>query len=107
MGSEETTSEKPRRKRIFFLRWGFWLSLVLTLLGLAILGAICGYIGYRYIDNYTKPYRERAEEYDLERINEIEHPSLIVDRNGTEIGRFFVQNRSVIDIEEGEIANVA
>ena len=102
MANKETTrtSPKRKRKRPFFLRGGFWLAVVLTLFGLAILGGIVGLVGYRYLDNYTKPYRERAATYDLDKIDEIELPSLIVDRNGKEIGRFFVQNRSVISIDE-------
>src|SRR5690606_19998036 len=42
----------------------------------------------------------RAEIYDLDRINDLEVPSLIVDRNGKEIGRFFVQNRSIVPIDK-------
>jgi len=99
MGSKETTP-KPRRKRLFFLRGGFWFAVVLTVFGLAIVGGITALMGYRYFEKQTKPWRERAETYDLERINEIELPSLIVDRNGREIGRFFVQNRSVISIDQ-------
>lgn len=53
-----------------------------------------------FIESYTRPYRERAAGYDLERINDLEIPSLIVDRRGREIGRIFVQNRSVIPIDE-------
>ena len=100
MGSEDTTRDTPKRKRIFFLRGGFWFALILTVFALAIVGGIAGLMVYRHLDDYSQPYRERAAEYDLELINEIEHPSLIVDRNGKEIGRFFVQNRSVISIDE-------
>lgn len=52
------------------------------------------------MDYYTRPYRERAEIYDLERINEVEVPSLILDREEQEIGRIFVQNRSLIPYSE-------
>lgn len=38
--------------------------------------------------------------YDLEKINELELPSLILDRRGQEIGRIFVQNRSIMPIED-------
>ena len=100
MDFEDTTRNTRKRKRIFLLRGGFWFALLLTLFGLAILGGICGLMAYNHFEQYTEPYRERAAQYDLELINEIEHPSLIVDRNGKEIGRFFVQNRSVISIDE-------
>ncbi len=36
----------------------------------------------------------------MARINDLEIPSLILDRNGKEIGRIFVQNRSVIPITD-------
>ena len=49
---------------------------------------------------YSKPYRERAMTYDLERINDIEVPSIILDRNGREIGRIFVENRSMMAFQE-------
>jgi membrane peptidoglycan carboxypeptidase len=83
---------RPGRKR-FYARGGFWL--VLILLGLGACGA-AWYFG----EAYTRPYRERAAGYDLERINDLEIPSLIVDRKGREIGRIFVQNRSVIPIDD-------
>ncbi len=56
--------------------------------------------GWLFVENYTREYRHRAETYNLDRINDLEIPSLIVDRNGKEIGRIFVQNRSVIPIEK-------
>ena len=38
--------------------------------------------------------------YDLKQINDLEVPSLILDRNGKEIGRIFVQNRSIMAIAD-------
>ena len=81
------------RKRIFFKRKGFWLSLIL-------LAVIAGVVGFFVAEDYTRPYRERAETYDLSKIGDVEIPSIIYDRNGVEIGRIFVQNRSVIPITE-------
>jgi membrane carboxypeptidase/penicillin-binding protein len=48
----------------------------------------------------TRKYRVRAAIYDLEEISKVEVPSIILDRNGKEIGRIFVQNRSIIPIDE-------
>ncbi|MEI6675077.1 MAG: transglycosylase domain-containing protein, partial [Verrucomicrobiota bacterium] len=93
-------TNKPRnnkRKRRFYRRPGFWLGLSLSGLLLAAAGAG---VGYLMAERYTREYRLRAETYDLERINVLEVPSLIVDRNDKEIGRIFVQNRSVIPISE-------
>ena len=53
------------------------------------------------MEDYTREYRQRAATYDLDLINDLEKPSIILDRNGKEIGRIFVQNRSVIPIKEG------
>ena len=90
------TNQKKDRKRRFYKRKGFWLTLlVLMLLGLIAIGAAF-WVGERL----TRKYRLRAETYDLERINDLEIPSVIVDRNGKEIGRIFVQNRSVIAIDK-------
>ncbi len=100
MGSEDTTRDKPKRKRFFLLRLRFWFCLLLTILGVTIAFGVPAVFVYKHLVEYTEPYRERAAEYDLSLIDEIEHPSLIVDRNGKEIGRFFVQNRSVISIED-------
>lgn len=84
---------KSRKKRLFFLRKGFWLTLF-------VLFAACGITAWLVADDYLKPYRERAMIYDMARINDLEIPSIILDRNGEEIGRFFVQNRSVISIDD-------
>jgi len=57
-------------------------------------------LAYLYAEQHTREYRDRALTYDLERIDELEIPSIIVDRMGEEIGRIFVQNRSVIPISD-------
>ena len=86
-----------RKKRRFYKRNGFWLSL---LFGGLILAAAAAGIGYVFAERYTREYRQRAATYDLELINVLEVPSIILDRNDKEIGRIFVQNRSVIPISE-------
>ncbi|MGL4402062.1 MAG: transglycosylase domain-containing protein [Luteolibacter sp.] len=91
------TIQKANRKKVgkpwFFLRPGFWLFLIL-------LGFLVGCGSWVFLDGYTREYQERAKTYDLDRINDLEEPSIILDRNGKEIGRIFVQNRSVIPIEQ-------
>ena len=57
---------------------------------------IAGIAGFLFAEQYTREYRKRAVTYDLEQINKLEEPSLILDRNGKEIGRIFVQNRSIM-----------
>ncbi len=83
---------KSRKKR-FFRRPGFWVSLLLFF-------AAVGAVAWVAADIHLSPYRDRATIYDMARINDLEIPSIIVDRNGEEIGRFFVQNRSVVAIED-------
>ncbi len=61
---------------------------------------IAGVFGFLFAEQYTREYRERALKYDLEAINRLEIPSLILDRNGKEIGRIFVQNRSIMPVED-------
>ena len=95
MATIQKTNRKKSSKRWFFKRKGFWLGLLL--LGL-LLSVVLGGAGWMFMEAFTREYRQRAETYDLNRINDLEEPSIILDRNGKEIGRIFVQNRSVIPI---------
>ncbi len=86
----------PRRKnrsKALYKRKGLWVTLILT-------AGIAALVGWVLLQQQTRDYRERAATFDLELINELEIPSLILDRNGREIGRIFVQNRSVIPIDD-------
>ena len=93
MATKQQTNRKKNRKPWFFKRKGFWL----TLISLALLAGAAAWL---FAESYTRSYRQRAATYDLERINDLEIPSLIVDRNGKEIGRIFVQNRSIVTIDK-------
>jgi len=93
MANPQQTNRKKNSRPRFYKRKGFWLSLML-------LAVIAGVSGWMVLDTYTREYRNWADSYNLERINDLEIPSLILDRNGKEIGRFFVQNRSVIPIDK-------
>ena len=86
-------NRKKTRRQWFFKRKGFWL-------GLFLFGLLGAGAAWYVVDDYTSVYRERADTYDLDSINDLEIPSLIFDRNGKEIGRVFVQNRSVISIDK-------
>jgi penicillin-binding protein 1A len=97
MAEERNSNRRRPRTRRFYKRKRFWLTLFL--LGILTCGA-----GFKFAEEFTRKYRERAETYDLDRINDLEIPSVIVDRNGKEIGRIFVQNRSVISI--GEVPDI-
>ncbi|MES2921674.1 MAG: transglycosylase domain-containing protein [Verrucomicrobiota bacterium] len=93
MATIQNSKRKKSSKRWFFKRKGFWL-------GLLLLGLIVGSVGWIFLQGYTHVYRERAKTYDLNHINDVEEPSIILDRNGKEIGRIFVQNRSVISFKQ-------
>ena len=62
-----------------------------------LVGLIIAYIGYNVVSD---PYREQAEQYDMDLVNAVELPNLIYDREDREIGRMFVDNRSPVSIEE-------
>ena len=80
-------------KRRFYKRKRFWFVLFMFCCSAAL-------VAYLYAEQYTRPYRLRAEMYDLDRINDLEVRSMILDRNGKEIGRVFVQNRDIMKIDE-------
>jgi membrane peptidoglycan carboxypeptidase len=88
MATRQKNNRKSGKRR-FWKKKRFWG-------GLFLLGLLVATVGAFVFWDYSKPYRDQAETYDLERINDLEIPSVILDRNGQEIGRVFVQNRSVI-----------
>ncbi len=93
MAKKQESTERKSGKRRFYKRKTFWFVLFMFFSSAAL-------VAYLYAEQYTRPYRLRAETYDLEKINDLEVPSIILDRNGTEIGRIFVQNRSIMPIED-------
>ncbi len=89
--SDKRKGKKPWRK--------FFLQLCLLGVVIAIIGVIAGLIGYKVV---TDPYKRWAEEFNIEEeeLNRLELPSIIYDRKGREIGRFYVQNRSYVSIDK-------
>lgn len=85
-----------KRKKKF--RWKrFIIQFAVLLTFFAAIALVGSWIGYRIV---TDPYKSWAEEFDLSQINQLEHPSIIYDRNGLEMGRFYVQNRSYVTIDQ-------
>ena len=82
---------KDRKKRRFYKRKGFWIFNFLC--------CCAAVAGLYFLDQFLEPYRERALTYDLDLVDDVEEPSLILDRHGREIGRMFVQNRSLVGID--------
>ena len=92
MGSKySNNTKKAEKKRFFKFRWLIYLGVF----GLILMG-----IAYLVFGIMSKPYRERAEEFDLSKIDDVEVKSLILDRKGREIGRIFVENRDKINVKD-------
>lgn len=93
MSKAAPATPNKRKRPPFFKRKGFWLTIFVIFLLLSVVGVFVA-------DRMLEPYRQRAAIYDLSLIGKVEVPSVIVGRNGGELGRVFVQNRSVIDIDK-------
>ncbi len=93
MATIQKSNRKKTSGKAFYKRKGLWATLLVLML-------VAGVGGFVFLNDYTREYRERAATYDLARINDLEEPSIILDRNNQEIGRIFVQNRSVISIDK-------
>ncbi len=93
MAQTWSSTRYKRRKKRFYKSKGFWV-------GLFAFFIVVGLLGWLQLTRVLQPYHERAQRYDLGSINELEVPSLILDRNGKEIGRIFVENRSVIEYDD-------
>ena len=57
-------------------------------------------VGLRIANERLEPYKQQAAAIDISTIDDVEIPSMILDRKGREIGRMFVENRSKVSIEE-------
>jgi len=50
---------------------------------------------------YLKKFRDRANsDYDYDKVDDVEIPSQIFDRNNLLIGRSYEENRSLVDIDQ-------
>lgn len=57
-------------------------------------------IGYTLFTSVTAKYQKWADEFNLEDINNLDHPCIIYDRNKEEIGRIYDENRSYVPYNE-------
>lgn len=64
---------------------------------LLVMGALGTYAAFRI---FTAKYEKWADEFNLEDINNLDHPCIIFDRNGKEIGRIFDENRSYVTYDK-------
>ncbi len=60
------------------------------------MGAFAAWVAFGVI---TYRFEKRAEEFDLKQVGEMESASVLYDRNGTEFGKLFIQNRQPVPYE--------
>jgi len=82
----------PRRRRPFFLR-PFFLVTVLILLLAA--GA-----GTWFALDFIHRYEQKAAEFDLSKLDSVESASVIYDRYGQVFGKIFIQNREQVTLDQ-------
>ena len=80
---------------------GRWRGVLwrLLLMGLVIV-VLCAVLGYGAFVMITSKYSRWADEFNLEDVNNLDHPCIIYDCKGREIGRIFDENRSYVEIKD-------
>ncbi len=86
--------ERRAKKRRILIGWFKFFGFII------ILGLVVALIGMFGAYLYCKPRYNLAQTFDLKDLEKLEVASRIVDRNGMELGRIFVQNRRPISIDE-------
>jgi len=61
------------------------------------LGAFAAWVGFGIL---SFQYEKRAEEFDLTKVGEMESASILFDRNGSEFGKLFIQNRQPVPFDK-------
>ncbi|MBQ8516841.1 MAG: transglycosylase domain-containing protein [Akkermansia sp.] len=61
---------------------------------------VCAGLGYVVFLTVTAKYQKWADEFNLEDINNLDHPCIIYDRNKEEIGRIYDENRSYVTYDK-------
>jgi len=92
LGESNWRGPSGLRKKPFYKRT--WFS---ALLALAILGAS---VGFGVLVFFIQPLREKAETYDLEQCKKLEASSIMYDRNGGELGKLYLFNRTPVKLGE-------
>src|ERR1044071_10084241 len=84
----------PHRSRHrWYARPQFYLPVTLILLLLIIFGAI-------YFGLVSSHLKREAATYDLNKLEEMESASVILDRNGKIFGQIYVENRETVPYEK-------
>ena len=82
----------PRRRKRSPWRWLWLAPLLLMLLGAAI-GALLFFL-------VRAEFTEMAKQFDLDRLERMESASLVYDRKGELLGKFFIQNRDPVPYDK-------
>lgn len=90
-----------RRRKDSAPRTGRWKRFLMRLFltGL-VLAVLCAGLAYGVFVMVTAKYSRWADEFNLEDVNNLDHPCIIYDRNEKEIGRIFDENRSYVTIDQ-------
>ncbi len=91
-----------KERTLMYRSFRSWLRRVLIrfaiVLGVALV--TISLLGYALFTSVTAKYQKWAEEFNLEDINNLDHPCIIFDRNGEEIGRIYDENRSYVTYDK-------
>ena len=86
------TEKSPRRRKPWFLRLWFLLPLILLVVGSVAALAVYGWL--------VAEFSAKAASFDLGKLPKMESASVILDRNGQQIGKIFIQNRLPIAYDQ-------
>lgn len=92
LGESNWRGPSGLRKKPFYRRT--WFNALLAFAILTVAGAFGVFVFM------VEPLREKAETFDLEECKKLEVASIIYDRNGGEVGRLFMLNRTPIKLNE-------
>lgn len=107
--NERKAAAERRRKRraaadrtLMYRSFRGWMKrmLIRVAIVVGVAGITMALLGYALFSSVTAKYQKWAEEFNLEDINNLDHPCIIFDRHGEEIGRIFDENRSYVTYDK-------
>jgi 1A family penicillin-binding protein len=82
----------PKRRRPFFLRTFFLVTVLILLLAAGV--------GAWFALDFIHRYEKKAAEFDLAKLDAVESASVIYDRYGQVFGKIFIQNREQVTLDQ-------
>lgn len=97
-GRRRKAGQKGEQRRTFggWFRRFLWRCFVVC----GVSALVMAGLGYVVFLTVTAKYQKWANEFDLENINNLDHPCIIYDRNQQEIGRIYDENRSYVTYDK-------